>query len=75
MKNLIIQIFIEMNISKSTPYTTREKVLLAQLVDGATLGEKNKAWQSITTTYNCQPEVSNPQTVGQLRKLWNNLKQ
>ncbi|XP_072377417.1 uncharacterized protein [Diabrotica undecimpunctata] len=74
------------NGMKYAPYSTKEKVLLIQLVtengvvenkrtDGASTMEKKMAWELITRNYNCQPEVNNIRTSDQLRKLWNNLKQ
>ncbi|XP_072401515.1 uncharacterized protein [Diabrotica undecimpunctata] len=74
------------NGSKYAPYSTKAKVLLIQLVtengvvenkstNGASAMDKKMAWEFITTNYNCQSEVNNIRTSGQLRKLWNNLKQ
>lgn len=75
-----------MSEGRGAAYSVKEKLLLTQLVkengiveskktDGATVAEKNRAWECLTTIYNSQPEVNTPRTHQQLRKLWNNLKQ
>ncbi|CAG9840695.1 unnamed protein product [Diabrotica balteata] len=74
------------NGNKYAPYSTKERVLLIQLVtenpvienkrtDNASAMEKKMAWKLIARNYNCQPEVNNIRTSEQLKKLWNNLKQ
>ncbi|KAF5303276.1 hypothetical protein FQA39_LY10015 [Lamprigera yunnana] len=72
--------------TSNKPYTEREKVLLASLVnkfshivenkstDGTTWNRK-KDWQKIATYYNAQPETSAQTTDKQLKKFWDNLKQ
>lgn len=81
MRICVFVIIFRMN----KPYTEREKLLVAQLVreqevienkktDGATLQQKNKAWELISISFNSQPEITGPRSAGQLKKLWSNLK-
>lgn len=74
-----------MSGNKSGPYTTKEKLLLAQLIkdnnvvenkktDGASVAEKQKAWELIAIIFNSQPEVNVTWMQSQLQKLWNNFK-
>lgn len=71
-----------------TPYTQKEKLLLASLVDkhknvvenkrtdANTIQEKQREWEEIAVEYNAQASlISVKRNHLQLKKLWNNLKQ
>ncbi|KAF5302887.1 hypothetical protein FQA39_LY02067 [Lamprigera yunnana] len=72
---------------KPTPYTQKEKLLLASLInnhnivenkkiDSATIQRKRQEWETIAADYNCHTDlITMKRSSTQLKKLWNNLKQ
>ena len=73
---------MEKSRTYSSPYTREEKTFVAAMIqkykvieckktDGASIDEKNKAWENIREAFNSNFPS---RTTKQLKKMWDNLK-